>query len=140
MRVRPGFLLGLFVVFAFFCWLIGSGVPTKNEKKQAMIIETMSEERIMAQLLNEHATKLGGMTNLGNEFILRSLHDTNGLGFSFENRTNLSGQLIDLWQTPFRFTLAGRTNFIVRSAGPNQKFGDKDDIIFNSASNSFQKP
>jgi hypothetical protein len=44
------------------------------------------------------------------------------------------------WQTPYRFELLGPTNFIIHSAGLNQKFGDADDIIFNSASNDFVKP
>jgi len=60
-------------------------------------------------------------------------------GISFTTHTNALGELIDIWQTPFQIKLAGETNFIISSAGPNKKFGDADDIIFNSVSN-FVKP
>ena len=140
MRVRPGFLLGMLVIFAIFGWLVASGVPTEKEKKKAKILETMSEERLVAELLTEQAVKLGGITNLANEFIVASLRNTNGFQHSIESHTNSSGQLIDIWQTPFRINLMRPTNFIISSAGPNLKFGDQDDIIFNSASNGFVKP
>jgi hypothetical protein len=41
---------------------------------------------------------------------------------------------------PFQIEITPPTNFVVRSAGPDKKFGDADDIIFNSVSNGFVKP
>jgi hypothetical protein len=140
MRVRLRFLLGLLVIFAILCWVISNGVPTEKEKIKARIIQTRSEERLMAELLAEQVAKIGGLTNLANEFILSSFRTTNEYQFSFVSRTNASSQVIDIWQTPFQINLVGLTNFIIHSAGPNQKFGDADDIIFNSVSNDFVKP
>jgi hypothetical protein len=141
MRVRPGFLLGLLAIFAFLCWLVSSGVPTEKEKTKAKVLETRGEERLMGELLEEKASKVGGLTNIPNEFILNPFLTANKYrGISFTTRTNALGEVIDIWQMPFQIKLVGQTNFIIRSAGPDQKFGDADDIIFNSAANDFVKP
>ena len=141
MRVRPDFLLGLFAVFAFLGWLISTGVPTEKEKTKAKVLETRLEERSMAELLEGKALESGGLTNIPNEFVLNPFLITNTYrGISFTGRTNASGGLIDIWQTPFQITSIQQTNFIVRSAGPDRQFGDADDIIFNSSSNDFVKP
>lgn len=39
--------------------------------------------------------------------------------------------LYDSWRTPFRFTVSNET-FEIRSAGPNTKFGDTDDLANQS--------
>ena len=82
--------------------------------------------------------KTGGLTNLDRLFVLNSLFATNQTYFWFD--TNTSGEVVDIWQTPYQIDLAGRTNFIIRSAGKNRKFDDGDDIVFNSVSNDFVKP
>lgn len=141
MRIRPGFVLGLLAIVLAFGWLIiSSGPPTEKEKIKAKIIQTLSDERLMVSLLVERASNIGGLTNINNEFILNSFITTNQHQFSFANRTNTSGEVIDIWQTPFQIKLVELTNFVVRSAGPNKIFGDADDIIFNSVSNDFVNP
>jgi hypothetical protein len=141
MRVRPGFLLILLAIFALLGWLVGTGVPTEKEKTKAKVLETYVEERSMAELLEEKALASGGLTNVPNEFILNPFLITNKYtGISFTSRTNASGEVVDIWQTPFQITFVKQTNFIVRSAGPNSKFGDANDIVFNSVSRDFVKP
>jgi hypothetical protein len=139
-RVRPGFLLGLLVIFAICGWLISSEIPTDRDRTKAKITRTLVEERLMAEMLTEQAVKLGGLTNLANEFILSAIRTTNEPQYSFASRTNALGRVVDHWQTPFQIDLVALTNFTIRSAGPNLKFGDADDIIFNSALNEFAKP
>jgi hypothetical protein len=139
-RVRPGFLLGLFVFFAFFGWLVLSGVPTAKDKQKAQQILTRGEERIMAELLQENAFKFGGLTNISTGFLLDSFQSTDKFVYSFARRTNAAGEPVDIWQTPYRIGLLNPTNFIIHSAGKNQKFGDADDIVFNGASNAFVNP
>ena len=56
------------------------------------------------------------------------------------NGISIKGELLDLWGTPYEIGIVGQTNLVIRSAGPNKKFGDADDIIFNSVSNNFVKP
>jgi hypothetical protein len=56
------------------------------------------------------------------------------------NSTNKNGEFIDPWKTPYKIVFNGTNCFTIFSAGPNQSFGDQDDIIFNSVSNNFVKP
>ena len=45
---------------------------------------------------------------------------------------NSRGEFMDPWKTPYQINIIGQTNFIIRSAGPNRIFGDKDDLISKS--------
>jgi len=127
-------LLALFLV-----WLVAELLfPAHNFKSRAMVIKTRSDERLMSALLAEQAAKTGGLTNLNQQFILESLLAANQNQFWL--KTNATGEVIDVWDTPYRIELMGRTNFIIRSAGPDRQFGNADDIVFNSASNDFVKP
>ena len=91
----------------------------------------------MSTLLEDQAMKVDGLTNINGQFILATLFaDSNQSLF----RTNVSGEVSDIWQIPYRIELVAPTNFIIRSAGKDKTFGDSDDIIFNSVSNDFVKP
>lgn len=130
-----------FMGFLLICFLLMLGasllLPAGTSKTKAMIIRTRTEERIMSTLLEDQAMKVGGLTNINNQFILATLFaDSNQSLF----RTNVSGEVSDIWQIPYRIELVAPTNFIIRSAGKDENFGDADDIIFNSVSNSFVKP
>ena len=138
MRIRPGFILGLLVIFVLLPWLAGMLLPAGSYRTKAMLIKTRSDERAMAFLLEERAGKMGAVANINNQFILDSLFATNQYQAWFT--TNAAGEVLDIWHTPFQIELVGRTNFAVRSAGKDKIFGDADDIIFNSASNNFVKP
>ena len=54
--------------------------------------------------------------------------------------TNSAGELIDPWKLPYRIEPAGTTNFVMRSAGPDGKFGNQDDVVFDSVRNAVVKP
>ena len=141
MHEWQGFLLILLTIFVLLGWLVGTGVPTEKEKTKAKVLETLVEERSMGELLEEKASKVGGLTNIQNEFILNPFLTANIYeGISFTTRTNGLGELIDIWQMPFQIKFVGQTNIIIRSAGPDQKYGDSDDIIFNSVSNNLVMP
>jgi hypothetical protein len=53
---------------------------------------------------------------------------------------NSFGQFVDPWGTPYGIEITFQTSFVIRSAGPDQKFGNKDDVVFDSTSNDFVKP
>ena len=92
----------------------------------------------MSQMLGQHASRIGGLTNIDRQFVLNSLVATSDNHFLIE--TNSTGEVIDIWETPYRIELVGQTKFVIRSAGRNRTFGDKDDIIFDGTSNDFVKP
>ena len=136
-QVSRRFVTGL--VFCFLLWLIAEMLfPAGSNRTKAMIIKTRSDEHLLSSLLGEQAGKIGGLTNLNRQFILDSLSAKNHNQFWIN--TNATGEVIDIWQTPYRIELVGRTNFVISSAGKNRRFGDADDIIFNSVSNDFVKP
>jgi type II secretory pathway pseudopilin PulG len=59
----------------------------------------------------------------------------------FENNPkDFESHRVDPWRTPFAINFLSTNGFVISSAGPNRKFGDADDIIFNSLSNDFVKP
>ena len=97
----------------------------------------MNETKQLASALKQRAIETGELTNFDNGFIYHALFGANSY---HSDRTNAQGELFDLWKTPYQIEILEQTNFIVRSAGPNKKFGDADDIIFNSSSNGFVKP
>jgi hypothetical protein len=115
-------------------------LPAGTPKIKVMIIRTRTEEREMSPVLEDEAMKVGGLTNINSQFMLATLSDIDDFSTNSLFRTNISGELIDVWQTPYRIELIAPTNFIIRSAGKDKIFGDADDIIFNSASNDFVKP
>jgi len=131
----PTFIL----VMGGLIWIVWSAVVVQSHARtHARIIKTRADEHLMADLFEERAIKDGGLTNFNRQFILDSIFTSNQNQIWFN--TNASGELIDIWQTPYRIELEGPTNFVIHSAGKNQKFGDADDIVFNSASNDFVKP
>jgi hypothetical protein len=130
----PWFVPVLFI-FVWFAWLTCDNIL--KAKTHAVIVKTRSEERSMASLLGEQAGKIGGLTNLNQLFILDTLFASNQNRFQLN--TNAAGEVIDIWQTPYKIEVSGQTNFVVHSAGRDKNFG-KDDIIFNSLSNDFIKP
>ena len=49
-------------------------------------------------------------------------------------------EMVDPWGTSYQIEFSQQTNFVIRSAGKDKIFGDADDIVYNSASNSIVKP
>ena len=55
------------------------------------------------------------------------------------SRTNALGEFIDVWGVGYKTVVQNRTNVLIRCAGPNRKFGDNDDIAYDSLSKKFLK-
>ena len=156
MRVRPSFLLGLFVVFVIIPLILAFLLPVyaPSGKLEAKLHAARDEEAIISLALKQRAVEIGGLTNVETAFVRDALFSTNeyfvsrtniqGHVFNLRrvpaNQTNVQGQILDLWEIPYRITVIAPTNLIIQSAGPDKIFGTKDDIIFNSASNDFVKP
>jgi hypothetical protein len=134
----------LFVLFAI-AMILPFFAKTKGGPKDAAIYYAHHDVRVLAS-----AFKIRNESSPTNDSIRISTNELYfSCGFEFEtglatnlffNPINSHGELLDIWQTPYQIEVLAQTNFIVRSAGPNKKFGDADDIIFNSVSNDFVKP
>ncbi len=138
LRIRPGFVLGLVLIFAF-AYFIALLMPNGGGKKKAQVIHTHFEMKEIASVLNNRVAATGSLSNIDNNFILQTLFGTNTFRYLYRELM-LMGQFQDIWETSYKIEILGQTNFIVRSAGPNKILGDADDIIFNSVSNDFVKP
>ena len=80
------------------------------------------------------------MSNRASSFLVGAFGFRNNLIRVTEGWTNSAGELRDWWDTPYRIEIAVQTNFVIRSAGRDRKFGDKNDIVFDSSKNDFAKP
>jgi len=137
LQKRLGFaaVLLLLVLLAINSPLLAPHFGTKEE---AQIVYTHSELKDIAFALKNRVAATGSLSNIDNAFTLQKFFRTNT--FLYSDETNANGQFLDAWETPCKIEILGQTNFTVSSAGPNKKFGDADDIIFNSVSNDFVKP
>ena len=136
-QINRGFVMVL--IGFFLVWLIANQLfPAGNLRTKAMIIKTRSDERLMAALLTEQAIRIGGLTNINQQFVSESFFAGNQKQLWLN--TNSAGEVVDVWRTPYQIRFIGPTNFIIRSASRSRNFGDADDIVFNSASNNFVKP
>jgi hypothetical protein len=135
-EISPGFITLLLGVF-LLCLIAEMLLPAGNFTTKAKIVNTRSEEAKITSALKERTMKNDAPTNIDVDFIYHALFGTNSYS---SHRTNTQGEILDLWQMPYQIEIVARTNFVVRSAGPDNKFGDADDIIFNSVSNDFVKP
>ena len=140
MRMRPRFLW-ILIGFILFALILPQFLPEPSVRKKAVIVFTHVETKRIAYVLIQRAAEVNGLTNIDNSIVVQGVLGTNYLHLNCEGtRTNSQGEVIDWWKTPYQIEILAQTNFVVRSAGPNKIFGDKDDIIFNSVSNDFVKP
>jgi hypothetical protein len=144
MRLRPRFLVGLLIVFGLIPWLVSLLLPVSGGPISAFkTITRLDLERMGAAIgqdpLSGHADAPIRIdaTNVLSTSHHRFTMDSARLG---ADQTNTNGDLLDAWGTPYRVSVTVQTNFIFRSAGKNGKFGDQDDIIFDSLKKEFVKP
>ena len=142
--VRPGFLLGLLVVFVIIPWLVSLFLPTVGGPTLARKVMTRRD-------ISEISSAISNQTGIGqietqihadssNSFSASFLNFTNGAIRLNMNTTNSKGELLDVWGAPYRIEITVQTNYVIRSAGKNRTFGDKDDIVFDSVKSGFVKP
>jgi hypothetical protein len=125
------------IALLLFLVIVGSifnPSPYHISKARAKIFKTRSDEKFFVFMLKNQLADIDLLAS--NELVLSSIPVQYNFGFA----TNQTGAMIDIWQTPYKIEIVQQTNFIIHSAGPNHKFGDADDIIFNSVSNDFVKP
>ena len=129
-------LLWVCLYYFVFPFLVGGG-PAKVPRAR-------SDESQLDASIEEYKSAFGDYPTGKNASVVRVLVRDNpkklrlfNLG---TNSTNTNGELIDPWKTPYKIVFDGTNCFTIFSAGPNQTFGDADDIVFNSVSNDFVKP
>ena len=134
-RIRPVFIW-LLLGSVLLSLAVNVFLPEPRAARKARITITRVWERQIATFLQQQVVESGALTNLDHRLIAQAVFGTN----SYLSQLNSRGELFDFWKTPFQIEISARTNFIIRSAGPNRKTGDGDDIVFNSQSNYFVNP
>ncbi|HVU07020.1 MAG TPA: hypothetical protein VHG89_00590 [Verrucomicrobiae bacterium] len=137
------------LTFLFLLVVIGLIVNLSSHRKEkAQIIIVRSDETQIIIALKAYSNSYGVLPIGDAESIERILIGENLQGknpqktafLNFIWQSEHPNGMIDPWGTPYQIEFLQQTNFVIRSAGRNRKFGDKDDIIFNSISNHFVKP
>ena len=144
MRVRPGFLLGLVVIFVVIPIVASLLFPAVGGPTRARKIMTRQDIAEISSAISNQAG-IGHFesrihVNSSNSFSASFLNFTTSAIRVNRNGTNSSGELLDSWGTPYRIEITVQTNYIIRSAGKDGTFGDKDDIFFDSLKNEFVQP
>ena len=94
---------------------------------------TRSLAKDLSVCMEIYKEKFGDFPHGNNRDVVRILSGDNSRKaqyLSLGNRfTNHSGEAIDGWGTPLQIEILRTNTPMVRSAGPNKKFGDGDDIV-----------
>jgi|WetSurMetagenome_2_1015567.scaffolds.fasta_scaffold740838_2 hypothetical protein len=127
-------LVGIVVWFCVLPRLVGGGAAPGKECKMEMAQ--------ISAALKKFEVECGKLPTGDNATIFRTLYGSNSLNLCFLNpgRTISGSVMVDPWKSPYQIQFIDQTNFLIQSAGKNAKFGDEDDIVFNSVSNDFVKP
>lgn len=123
------------------CFLISVGaavgLPESKAAKKAKVTITRDWAKQIADFLRRRAAESRELTGFDGQPVLQSAFIDSSAKPSC---VNSRGEVVDYWKTPFQIRIVAQTNFIIRAAGPNRKFGDDDDIVFDSVSDGFAKP
>lgn len=128
-RRMTGCLLVLFLM-----WFLGALLsPRYHGNKAPELAVTKIELQNIAAALSKYLTTSNSIPDGDSVAMLRALIGSNRTGTMFlsPRKTNASGEMLDSWNTPYQIEIADQANLLIRSAGPNRRFGDKDDIVFN---------
>ena len=129
---------GLLLVCLFLLGpFLGGTTPNK-------VTTTRNEEEQLGAAITQYAVVFQKYPTNDNAGLTKNLTGDNPKQLTLlnllESSTNKDGQMVDVWGTPYQFTFQSTNSFAIRSAGENHTFGDADDVVFNSATNTLPPP
>jgi hypothetical protein len=130
------------------CGLLLVGIylitPLLAGSTSGKVVTTQNEEEQLANAIANYVIMFQKFPAADNAALTKNLTGDNPQQFRLLNladsSTNKDGELVDVWSTPYKFAFVSTNSFTIISAGGNKTFGDADDVIFNSASNTLPKP
>jgi len=129
---------GLLLVVLYLC------APFLSGSSHSPVTTTRNEEAQLANAIAQYAVVFHNFPANNNAGLTKNLTGDNPQQLALinlaESSTNKDGQMVDIWGTPYKFTFNSTNSFIITSAGANRTFGDVDDIVFNSATNTLPPP
>lgn len=116
---------------------ISGGHPTRPQKSTL-------EMQFIAEALHQYRKETGRYPTGQTENILQQLRATNALGSQYLlypiRRGYSIHEFVDPWGKPYRIEIGQAAEFVIRSAGKNGKFGDRNDVVLHSSSNNLVNP
>jgi len=113
--------------------LCGLLIPAIPRGQDAKIVLCRTEIARLITATEQYQAKYGSYPPGGRREFIRSLLGDNSDKIAFvelnRSRFNPAGEFLDPWGTPYEIQITTDTNLVVRSAGKNKKFGDKDDEV-----------
>jgi hypothetical protein len=82
--------------------------------------------------LQQYESETGVFPAGTNAAVFQLLYGTNPFHRDFfdpGDRTNINGEFLDAWGSPYVIQIYSRTNVLIKSAGPDGKWGDQDDYV-----------
>ena len=129
---------GLLLVFLYFF------TPLFSAAGRSKADTTRLEEADLANAIVRYAEVFQQFPAADNVALTKNLTGDNPQQLLLLNlvasSTNKDGQLVDIWSTPYKFAFVSTNRFTITSAGDNHTFGDTDDVVFDSSSNTLPKP
>jgi Type II secretion system (T2SS), protein G len=142
-QISDRFIVMLVVAFGI-SFLVMQILPMLAGGGPAKVPRARSDERQLLLSMEICKQEFGSYPTGENATIMKLLAGDNAKKMKFINlgilSTNAAGQFVDPWKIPYKIISDGTNCVIITSAGIDQKFGNADDIIFNSVSNDFVKP
>jgi hypothetical protein len=131
--------LAVFVIVLFIAMLI----PVHHYGGEGKNVLCRLELSALTTAISSYQVKYSNYPTGENASVVRVLAGDNPqkiVFLNFRRSTEHPNEMLDPWDTPYQIDFFQQTNFVIRSAGKDKIFGDKDDFIFNSVSNDFAKP
>lgn len=129
--------LGLFAIVAW--WVLHDTTPPPTEvslRQDATLSRfTRAQMKILSEAFESYRSANGRFPTGDNAVVLKALTDAAGIRHSRFLKMKMTqpgaaGTFLDPWFAPYRFEFTSTYTFTIRSAGPNGRFGDGDDITF----------
>jgi hypothetical protein len=137
----------ILLLLAVIGWIVFSMLEYRTDRNYGFIRTKVDESQI-ATALEVYSNVYGAFPPGNTESIERILNgeDLDGKNLKkiqfliFRRGIERSNELADPWGTPYAISFSSTNSFVISSAGKDKKFGDADDIIYNSVSNDFVRP
>ncbi|HEX5221276.1 MAG TPA: hypothetical protein VFZ59_17060 [Verrucomicrobiae bacterium] len=130
MKCSAGFLVVAFV--AALLIVIFAVVPFAQQTKEPGITAVDREMSSFLRALESYqivfdGPPLGTVSNVRQSLLGRNPRKMQFLSLTARS-INANGEFVDVWGNPYQIGIS-RSNVSIQSAGPNGRFGDKDDIV-----------
>lgn len=128
--------LFLFAIVAWWVLRDTTPPPTAYALRQDATLSrfTRAQMKVLTEAFDSYRTANGRFPAGDNSAVMQTLTAAGTRHSRFlkmkMTQPGAAGMFLDPWFTPYRFEFTATNSFTIRSAGPNGRFGDGDDIAY----------